>query len=60
MRYVASSDRCCFSSAFSARYESESRPNGFSTMTRVQPVADDAAADAAAAAAVNTEGGMDR
>ena len=51
---------CCPSSLARALYESESRPKGFSTMTRVQPVRLEAARVAARAASTKTDGGIDK
>lgn len=59
-RNIWSSFRYCFRDFVIAAEDSESRPKGFSTMTLVQPLPDDAEELAHLTASMNILGGMDR
>ena len=60
MRNIWSSLKLLLSSVLSSWKDVRSRPNGFSTITRFQPVALLADSDAHAATSVKIDGGMDR
>ena len=60
MRYVFSSAKSAASAAVSSRELCKSRPNGFSTMTRVSPDSDETCRAAFCATGTKMDGGMDR